>query len=266
MRSRLPLLITVFVAILALCACHHVDVKVLVPPNLRPASPDKANTLAQAKLRLQQATPCCSSFADFSYQTMLPWQPQKFELGSGSSVANLNNVHSYFLAFQLPPDAKLPYRIGLKSELNGRWLQSSYLFAPTLVLLDEAFQPIDTQDIKLCEYMGWSNESSGAFGSLKIDEMKARYLVVYSSQKQQTSDTYWEQSPASFSADAPMKMSANGSFKVAHGPDGTIWIGMMNKTYAKAVDNAVCGKPPQGSGVLKSLRTALTARSNGNGA
>jgi maltose operon protein len=44
---------------------------------------------------------------------------------------------------------------------------------------------------------------------------------------------------------------------VPHGPDGTLWIGMMDKTYAKAVDNAICKKPPPGSGVLNTLRADL---------
>jgi hypothetical protein len=237
-----------------LVACH--GVKQLVPPNFRPAQ-DSALTLAQAKQQLQKATPCCGSFADFSYQTPLPWRPQKFELGSSSPVASLNGVRSYFLAFSLPHGAKLPYRVAVKSELNGRWVHNSYLFAPTIVLLDDAFQPIDSKDLDLCEYIGWDSGSTGAFGSATVSSDKARYLVVYSSAKQQSSNTYWEQSPAAFSADAPIQMTSSGSFKVPHGPDGTLWIGMMDSNYRKAVDKAVCGKPPAGEGVLNSLRTAL---------
>ncbi|MGN6328853.1 MAG: MalM family protein [Rhodanobacter sp.] len=237
-----------------LAGCHNV--KTLLPPNFRPPE-DTGNTREEAMQRLLQATPCCSSFADFSYQRMLPWQPQKFTLGSGSMVANLNGTHSYFLAFRLPVDAKLPYRVALKSELNGRWLHSSYLFAPTIVLLDAGFQPIRTKDIDLCEHMGWGEETTGAFGSLSIESEKARYLLVYSSAAQQSGQTYWEQSPAAFSTKATLNMNSTGSFSVPHGPDGSLWIGMMNSTYAKAVDNAICKKAPEGDGVLSTLRTVL---------
>ena len=254
MLRRLPLLSLLLALTLLLGACH--SVKVLVPPNLR-APTDSGNALQQAKQRLQQATPCCGSFADFSYQTPLPWRPKKFDLGPGSMVASLNGVRSYFLAFHLPADVKLPYQIALKSDLNGRWLHSSYLFAPTTVLLDAAFQPIDSQDVPLCEYMGWSSATTGAFGAVKVSSDKARYLVVYSSADQQASDTYWEQSPATFSAEAPVRMTSNGSFRIPHGPDGTVWIGLMNDTYAKAVDNGICDKAPQGKGLLNTLRTAL---------
>jgi len=231
-------------------------VKKLVPPNLRPPE-ENTTALDQAKAALQQATPCCSSFADFSYQTLLPWRPKRFELGPGSMVASINGERSYFLSFRLPPDTKLPYRIAIKSELNGRWLRASYLFAPTVTLLDEAFQPVSSEDISLCEHMGWTSETTGAFGSVKVTSKQARYLVLYSSAKQQADSTYWEQSPAAFSAEAPVKMAAAGSFRIPHGPDGTVWVGLMNKSFEDAVDSAICGKAPKGEGVLNTLRTAL---------
>lgn len=254
MRFRPLTSFLVLVLSLLLGACH--TAKVLVPPNLR-APANTGNALAAARQQLQQATPCCGSFADFSYQTPLPWRPKKFDLGPGSMVASLNGVRSYFLAFRLPTDVNLPYRVAVKSELNGRWLHASYLFAPTSVLLDEAFQPIESQDLPLCEYMGWSSATTGAFGSFKVTSDKARYLVIYSSADQQSGNTYWEQSPATFSAEAPVKMNSAGSFKIPHGPDGTIWVGLMNSTYAKAVDNAICGKAPTGDGLINTLRTTL---------
>src|SRR5579859_6798943 len=163
MRYRLIVATALAATTLLVGGCH--SVKALVPPNLRPPE-DNRNSLDQAKQALQQATPCCSTFADFSFQNTLPWQPKKFELGPGSMVASLNGEHSYFVSFSLPREAKLPYRIALKSELNGRWLRASYLFAPTVVMLDEAFQPIDTKDVGLCEHMGWTDETTGAFGSI----------------------------------------------------------------------------------------------------
>lgn len=255
MPHRPPLLASILIVALVLGGCHSVTM--LIPPNLRPPSENSADALDLARQKLQQATPCCNSFADFSYRNLLPWQPEKFVLGSGSMVANLNGTPSYFLAFRLPTGVKLPYRVALKSELNGRWLHSSYLFAPTIVLLDAGFQSIHSQDVGLCEHMGWSDETTGAFGDITISQPRARYLLVYSSAKQQSGKTYWEQSPASFSTKATLDMNSAGSFSIPHGPNGTLWIGMMNTTYAKAVDNAICKKAPEGDGVLNTLRTVL---------
>jgi len=260
MRYRLIVAFALFASALLVGGC---SVKSLVPPNLRP--PENSNsTLDHAKQALQQATPCCTTFADFSYQDALPWQPKKFELGPGSMVASLNGDRSYFLSFSLPRDTKVPYRVAIKSELNGRWLRASYLFAPTVVVLDDAFQPIDSKDLSLCEHMGWTDETTGAFGSMEITDPRARYLVLYSSAKQQSSSTYWEQSPAAFSAEAPAKMAATGTFKVPHGPDGTVWVGLMDKTYQDAVNNAICAKPEQGKGVLSTLRDAIPLPGVGN--
>jgi hypothetical protein len=245
---KLALLLTA--AIIA-AGCHAI-----VPPNLR-APENPTNALDAASKALDNATPCCGTFADFSFQDMLPWQPRKFTLDGNSPVANLNGQRSYFLAFRLPVGVKLPYTIAVKSELNGRWLHSSYLFAPTLVVLDEAFQQIDSKDLDLCEYMGWTSETTGAFGSLNVINDKARYLVVYSSPKQRTSQTYWEQSPAAFSAEAPVKMTSAGSFKIPHGPDGVIYVGMQDDTYKRAVSSGVCGKPEDGKGVISTLRDAV---------
>jgi maltose operon periplasmic protein len=238
-------------------ACHSVKLPAL--PNILPQSPPP-KTLADAKKELEQAAPCCTSFADFSFQNQLPWRPQQFVLGNGSQVAAINGVHSYFLSFKLPADAKLPYKIAVKSELNGRSVGSgSYLFAPTVVQLNDAFQPIDTQDVKLCEYMGWSSSDSGAFGSVIVTDKRARYVVVYSSGKQQAENTYWEQSASTFSTTTtttnttPAAVTMGGSYKIQHGPDGTVWVGMMDKSYAEAVNKAVCGKAPQGDGVLHTL-------------
>ncbi|MEO6926354.1 MAG: MalM family protein [Rhodanobacter sp.] len=263
MSRRFLAITLVLLAAVLLAGCHSVKKLVpaalipttLVPPNLRPPSATASDPLKLAKQQLQQATPCCSSFADFSYRAMLPWQPQKFTLGSASMVANLGGTKSYFLAFRLPTEVKLPYRVALKSELNGRWLHASYLFAPTVVLLDDGFQPLRSDDITLCEHMGWTDDTTGAFGSFSVENKKARYLLVYSSAKQQSGKTYWEQSPTSFSSTtaATLKMNSAGSFSIPHGPDGSLWIGMMNSAYKKAVDSAVCGKPPSGTGLLDDL-------------
>jgi hypothetical protein len=255
MRLKLVLLLA---SILVLAACHSVKLpKLPLPTDLLPQS-QPIRPLADARKTLTDATPCCTTFADFSYQARLPWRPQRFELGPSSPVATVNGSRSYFLSFALPQDVKLPYSIGLKSELVGRSVASgSYLFAPTVVQLDEAFQPIDSQDVKLCEYMGWTNDDSGAFGSVEVTDSRARYLVVYSSAKQQSDSTYWEQSASTFSTSSatttPTATTMGGSYKIQHGPEGVVWVGLMDKSYKQAVSKAVCGKAPQGNGLLNSI-------------
>lgn len=218
-----------------------------------------AGSLQAAQQKLQQTPSCCDSFSDFSFKKALPAKPKPFELGPGQPVADFNGSRSYFLAFRLPEDRKLPYRVLLKSKLTGgRWLRSSYLFAPSIVLLDARFQPLDNRDVGLCEYIGWTDDTTGAFGSLTVDNPAARYMVVYSSGAQLSGSTYWEQSPTAFSADAPVKMASAGSFQIPHGPDGVLYVGLLTSRYKGAIRDAICGKPEsKSSGVLSTWRKHL---------
>ncbi|MEO8809476.1 MAG: hypothetical protein ABI386_04435, partial [Rhodanobacter sp.] len=95
---------------------------------------------------------------------------------------------------------------------------------------------------------------------------QARYLLVYSSARQQSGKTYWEQSPASLSTTtaASLKMGSTGSFSIPHGPDGSLWIGMMNAPYKKAVESAVCGKTPTRDGLLNELPLPWSGKTGGS--
>jgi len=55
-----------------------------------------------------------------------------------------------------------------------------------------------------------------------------------------------------------VKMNPAGSFKIAHGPDGVLFVGMQNDTYKKAINNAVCSKAQQGDGVISTIRSVVT--------
>lgn len=232
------------------------------PPAAAVTGPDAAapakGSLAAARKTLSDTPSCCNSFTDFQYKQTLPAEPRRFHLGPGKPVADFNGSRSYFVTFRLPHH-KVPYKVVLKSKLTGgRWLHSSYLFAPSAVLLDARYRPLANQDIGLCEYIGWTDATTGAFGSLTVDSPDARYLVIYSSGQQLAGSTYWEQSPTAFSADAPIKMTSAGSFQIPHGPDGVLYIGLLTPKYRGPLKDAICGKrtAPNG-GVLSTLRQRL---------
>lgn len=236
---------------LGLCACvSHTPTKDDTP---RPGTRDAAMAA------LQKADPCCTRFSQFSFHRELPAKPKRFDIESNLPVADFNGTRSYFLTFKLPEKHSLPYKVVLKSEMTGRWLHSSYLFAPSAVLLDADYRPMQTLDVDQCEYIGWSQSTTGALGSLTVDSPHARYLVIYSSGQQLDGSTYWEQSPTAFSADSPVKMAATGSFQIAHGPTGPLYVGVMTPRYAKAASEAICSKPDPktSSGALSTLRSLI---------
>lgn len=245
---RLLLIVAIALPLLAGCATHA--------PSRGHAPASHAREAALKKL--QDATPCCTRFSEFDFSHALPAKPRRFEVKPGLPVADFNGTRSYFLAFTLPQGHPVPYRIVLKSEMTGRWLHLSYLFAPSVVVLDAAYRPLDTADVKQCEYIGWSSSTTGALGSITIDSKRARYLVVYTSGNQLDASTYWEQSPTAFSADQPVKMAASGSFQITHGPNGPLYVGLMTPRYARAEAEAICGKPSKdGKGALSTLRSLI---------
>lgn len=255
-------ILALIVMTLLLASCGRVA-KVAKPVTSIFSQSEAGDPLATARSALAAATPCCTQFSQFDYSTELPPKPHRFRIGPKRPVADFNGSHSWFLAFRLPEHKTPPYQVLLKSELSGRWLHKSYLFAPSIVVLDAGFRPMQKKDVQLCEYMGWTQTTSGAFGHFSVDSPAARYLVIYSSSQQLASSTYWEQSPTAFSADAPVKMTSSGSFQIPHGPNGALYVGLLTDRFRSSVNNALCGKPKSSSGgVLSNLLRAV--HRNGN--
>lgn len=245
-------LVIIFTMLLAACA------GVSALPG-SPAAAGSKHTRKTAMAQLHETPVCCGSFADFHFKQDLPAHPQPINIGPGRPVANFNGTRSYFASFKLPTHHTLPYSILLKSDLSGgHWLHSSYLFAPSVVLLDSRYRLLRTKDVHLCEYMGWTSATSGAFGSVTVNNPGARYLVIYSSGRQLRSSTYWEQSPANFSASEPVQMASSGSYQIPHGPNGRLYVGMLTPRYEDVLSEAICGKPrPSSGGVLSTLRSIM---------
>jgi maltose operon periplasmic protein len=258
MIRRPSLTASAFLLASLLAGCAGAPPKAVTGSSGSPVAATRKDPLAAARKQLADTPSCCNSFSDFQFKQTLPAEPRRFHLGPGKPVADFNGSRSYFLTFRLPRH-KVPYKVVLKSKLTGgRWLHSSYLFAPSAVLLDARYRPLDNRDVNLCEYIGWTDATSGAFGSLTVHDPDARYLVIYSSGPQLAGSTYWEQSPTAFSADAPIKMASAGSFQIPHGPDGVLYIGMLTPKYRGPLKDAICGKrtTPSG-GVLSTLRQRL---------
>ncbi|MER3546275.1 MAG: hypothetical protein C4338_01235 [Rhodanobacteraceae bacterium] len=243
-----------FVALLSACA-HPVKLP-LVPVALPSLAATPPPSRDEALKKLQSATPCCKAWNELPFKTALPDKPVDYVFDAHSPVAELDGQRTHFLTFVLP-DYRQPYRVLFKAEPSARHLQSSYLFAPTITVLDAQFNPLRSEDVKLCEYIGWRPGLSGAFGSFTVDDKDAKYLVITTSPAQLKASTYWEQSPAGFtSAMLPSPASA-GSFSIRHGPDGPLSVGLPTSAYESAVENAVCGKPKAAAGLLPQLRQSV---------
>lgn len=247
-RVLLPL------ALLAACA-HSVKLPLthVALPALAATPPPSRD---QAIKQLQSAKPCCKAWNELTFKNALPGKPVDYQFDARSPIADIGGQRTHFLTFVLP-EFKQPYRVLFKAEPSARHLQSSYLFAPTVTVLDGQFNPLRSEDVKLCEYIGWRPGLSGAFGSFSIDDRQAKYLVITTSDAQLKASTYWEQSPAGFSSDVLSSPASSGNFSIPHGPDGSLSVGLLTSAYESAVDDAICEKPKSGSGLLPQLRDSL---------
>jgi maltose operon protein len=250
-----PVLGLAVVALLAGCA-HAVKLPLtnVALPALAAAPPPSRD---QAIARVQSAKPCCKTWNQLPFENPLPDEPKDYLFDANSPVADLDGQRTHFLAFVLPGFNE-PYRVLFKAEPSARHLQSSYLFAPTVTVLDAQFHPLRSEDVKLCEYIGWRPAQSGAFGSFTVDDRAAKYLVITTSSAQLKASTYWEQSPAGFTSDVFSPPASSGNFSIPHGPDGPLSVGLLTPQYRKAVDDAICGKPKSGSGLLSQMQHSLT--------
>jgi hypothetical protein len=249
-----------------LTACNHA-VKLPLLGSFNSAPPPSRDAAMQA---LKDATPCCHTWSDLPYHDALPAEPRAFSLDKFSPVADIDGDRTHFLTFVLPKYKK-PYRVVFQAQPSARRLGSSFLLAPTVTLLNADYKPLSTANVSLCVYINWRPSMSGGFGAVKVDDPNAQYLVVTTSPEQLTATTYWAQSPTSFSdvntpSTSPLAgitqaaPVTSGDFNVAHGPDGTLYLGKMTPPYASAVDNGLCGKPTVGAGLLPELRHALQNR------
>lgn len=265
MTRFLRLAIFAFIALL-LTACSHA-VKLPLLGSFDSAPPPSRDAAMQD---LKDATPCCHAWADLPYHDTLPAEPRAFELDKFSPVADVDGDRTHFLTFVLPKYKK-PYRVVFQTQPSARRLGSSFLLAPTVTVLNADYKPISSTDVPLCVYINWRPSMSGGFGAVRVDDPNAQYLVVTTSPKQLAATTYWAQSPTSFSNINVPSASAlsgitqaapvtSGTFNVAHGPEGTLYLGKMTPAYASAVDNGLCGKPTTGAGLLPELRHALQNR------
>lgn len=243
-----------------LAACTHAvkvpltPVTVALPSLSAPPPPSRDAALKQ----LQAVTPCCKAWSELPYHRALPVEPEDFVFDRFSPAADLDGQRTHFLGFVLPAYQQR-YRVLFKAQPSARHLQSSYLFAPTITLLDAHFQPLRSEDLKLCEYLGWRPALSGAFGTFTVDDKRAKYLVITASPAQLKATTYWEQSPAGFTADVAPDPASRGNFSIPHGPDGALGFGLLTPQYEGAVKNGLCGKPKKSAGLLPQSQPSIAA-------
>ncbi len=152
----------------------------------------------EATSSLQKAHVCCESMAEFEYDQL--GEGVRFNLDVSSAAFKVPAGKSYFKAFRLPV-RELPYRIKIRSFALGEHVSKAHVFFPQVALLDERFDfirqsaPADfvltKTDVKEA-----AAETGGLpiklEGSVLVDDPKAKYVVVYTTDELLARSTPYE--------------------------------------------------------------------------
>ncbi|HJU07002.1 MAG TPA: hypothetical protein VJ727_00780, partial [Rhodanobacteraceae bacterium] len=141
MLHRLFHIIFALAVVALLAACAHSVKLPLVPVALPSLATTPPPSRDDAIKKLQAGTPCCKAWDKLPFESPLPAKPKDYLFDANSPVADIDGRRTHFLTFVLPPFEK-PYRVLFKAEPSARHLQSSYLFAPTVTVLDAQFEPL----------------------------------------------------------------------------------------------------------------------------
>jgi maltose operon periplasmic protein len=150
------------------------------------------------------ATPCCTSIAEFKYDPLPSDEPVTFRFDENSDSFVFPSGKSYFKAFRLP-SKEIPYRIHVKSFALGEGIHSAHIFYPQIALLDDRFtvwKLSDPRDFVL-KKAGFKETISVSWGmmlklegSMQVDIADARYLVIYTTKELMVKTSeYWAKRP-----------------------------------------------------------------------
>lgn len=128
---------------------------------------------------------CCERFSDMPYEKLSLKEDATFAIDEKSPVYEFKTGKSFFKAFELPCSEQ-PYSISLRSYLTGFDYRTSYIFVPSVVLLNENFQIIRVIDQAHFEFAmpGFAegqnfNAMLEGFIDVVSQGAKERYMIIY---------------------------------------------------------------------------------------
>lgn len=110
---------------------------------------------------IEQASVCCSSFAELKYSPIATGQEVRFEINSDTPAFVFRGDKSFFIAIELPPGNEKRTLLVRAFPTSVIRVSSSYFF-PVVAFLDEGHREIDTIHDGDATYQpyGWSGSPS----------------------------------------------------------------------------------------------------------
>ncbi|OHV08666.1 MalM family protein [Kushneria phosphatilytica] len=137
---------------------------------------------------LSQTSDCCSTLAGLPYQSLQSGQSRTLTFNADTPAHQFSDGKSFFHAFALP-DSRQPLVLQVTSPIDQQ-----QVFAPSLLLLDNNFQPVERVGSDQLTYQGPNGfRDSRLTGSFSVmPGPDAAYVVLYTSDSDRAATTTYE--------------------------------------------------------------------------
>jgi hypothetical protein len=140
---------------------------------------ERQSLAQQTAARLVAGHSCCASYREMHFSPLAFGQEREIVLSETSPIFSFPFGKTRFDAIELPP-LKVDDTLSIRAVELISGPDAKPIFRPTLVLLDDAFRPIDPSPaLSLKEHFsGWSIEGHEETIAIGKDYARARFVIV----------------------------------------------------------------------------------------
>ncbi|WP_298840876.1 MalM family protein [uncultured Salinicola sp.] len=207
-------------------------------PLMAPQSP--TIPAQQGQQALASAPDCCTSLASLPYQPISAQETLTLDFTPQAPVHDFGDGKSFFRAFELPRNNG-PVAISVTSPIRD-----GQVFAPTILILDSAFQPvrqIPSDSLQVRRPTGFSTARlEGQFSLTPGPD--AQYLVIYSSEQDRRGSTSYESEAKAYARVRGLAEPPGPDPLAVHAATGTLTLEIASLTGNPGLTPLTAAAPP----------------------
>ncbi|WP_110601473.1 MalM family protein [Salinicola lusitanus] len=207
-------------------------------PLMAPHSPTMP--AQQGQQALASAPDCCTSLASLPYRPISAQETLTLDFTPQAPVHDFGDGKSFFQAFALPRNNG-PVAISVTSPIRD-----GQVFAPTLLVLDAAFQPVrqvPSDSLRVRRPTGFSGARlEGEFSLTPGPD--AQYLVIYSSAQDRQATTSYESEAKAYARVRGLAEPPGPDPRAVHAATGTLTLEIASLTGNTGLTPLTTAAPP----------------------
>jgi len=209
----------------------------------------------QSQQALAQAKDCCDSLAALPYQPLAAGESRSLTLDTQAPMHHFEDGTSYFRAFELPHTGE-PLTFELTSTIANK-----QVFAPTVLILDENFQPVQRVASDKFNYLR-PNGFAGSRLSASFDVTpgpNAAYLVVYSNETARQGTTQYESAKKVYARVRGFELPPGPDPVAEHAATGNVTLESESRNAAGGLLTPIIGTRSRPDNTTADTRTASSS-------